>query len=86
LADFKIDGLVKIGYKKLTEKGWTQVSPFMDLKAASDQNSTIDRLTRAGMVTCFLATSALLISALTTEAHQDNSSSNFSLYPQLSSK
>jgi hypothetical protein len=36
----------------------------MDLKAASDQNSTADFLTRAGMAVCFVATGALLIGTL----------------------
>jgi hypothetical protein len=57
----------------------------MDLKTARDQNSTIDRLTRAGMAVCFLATGALLIGALVIDAHNDGPSLT-SLYLQLSSK
>jgi len=36
----------------------------MDLKAASDRNSTADRLALASMMVCFLATGALLIGTL----------------------
>jgi hypothetical protein len=58
----------------------------MDLKAASDQNSTADRLTRAGMVICFLATGALLIGTLAFDKLHDGSDVNFSLSSQLSFK
>lgn len=36
----------------------------MDLKIASDRNSTADRLALASMMVCFLATGALLIGTL----------------------
>ena len=49
----------------------------MDLKAASDQNATADRLTRAGMVICFLATGAILIGTLALDKLHDVSGSDF---------
>jgi hypothetical protein len=36
----------------------------MDLKAVSDQNAKADRLTRAGMVFCFLLTGGILLGML----------------------
>lgn len=58
----------------------------MDLEAASDQNSTADRLTRAGMAVCFLATGALLIWTLAFDKIHDGPDVNFSLSSQLSYK
>jgi hypothetical protein len=84
LQQFKIDALAKVGYKKLTLKDRTRVC-LMDLQAASNQNSTMDRLTRLGMVICFLATGTLLIGALTIDAHGGGgSNSNFAFNPQSS--
>lgn len=48
----------------------------MDLKAASDQNSIVDRLTRAGMVICFVATGALLIGTLALDKFRTDSNLN----------
>lgn len=49
----------------------------MDLKAASDQNSTVDRLTRAGMAICFLATGGLLVGALVFNKLHDDTTLKF---------
>jgi hypothetical protein len=53
----------------------------MDLRSAGKQDATIDRLTRAGMVICFLATGTLLISALSIDAHEGIAGTNFALNP-----
>ncbi len=58
----------------------------MDLKAASDQNSTADTLTRAAMAVCFLATGTLLVGTLAFNALHDGSNWNFSLSTQSSQK
>lgn len=58
----------------------------MDLRAASIQNSTIDRLTRLGMAICFLATGTLLISALTIDVRWAGPNSHFALNPQSSTR
>jgi hypothetical protein len=58
----------------------------MDLKAASDQNSTLDRLTRAGMALCFLATGVLLIGSLAFDTFHDGSGLDFRLPTLLSSR
>ncbi|WP_197077561.1 hypothetical protein [Hyphomicrobium sp. 99] len=44
----------------------------MDLKAASDRNSTADRLALASMMVCFLATGALLIGTLAVTSLDQN--------------
>jgi hypothetical protein len=36
----------------------------MDLKAANDQNARADKLTRIGMLICFLVTGAILLVSL----------------------
>jgi hypothetical protein len=58
----------------------------MDLKAASDQNSIADTLTRVGMILCFLATGTLLIGNLAFNAFHDQSGMNFPLATQLSTR
>jgi len=58
----------------------------MDLKAASDQNATVDRLTRAGMVICFLATGAILIGTLAFDKLHDVSASDFNFSSSSSLK
>ncbi len=58
----------------------------MDLKAGSDQNSTVDRLTRAGMVICFLATGAILIGTLALDKFRTDSNLNSSLFISFSSR
>ncbi|CCB65533.1 protein of unknown function [Hyphomicrobium sp. MC1] len=58
----------------------------MDLKAASDQNSTVDRLTRAGMAICFLASCGLLIGALIFNKLQDDTKLKFPLPVQFTSR
>lgn len=58
----------------------------MDLKAASDQNSTVDRLTRAGMVICFLATGGLLIGALVFNKLHDDTALKFPISTPFTSR
>lgn len=58
----------------------------MDLKAASDQNSTVDRLTRAGMAICFLASSGLLIGALVFNKLHDDTTLKFPLSVPFTSR
>jgi len=36
----------------------------MDLRAANEQNAKADRLTRIGMMVCFLVTGAILLATL----------------------
>ncbi|MFT3730959.1 MAG: hypothetical protein QM780_05950 [Hyphomicrobium sp.] len=49
----------------------------MDLKAARQQNVIADRLTRAGMLICFLATGTLLVGTLAFDALHDPSGPKF---------
>ncbi|MET0638970.1 MAG: hypothetical protein ABWZ19_03020 [Hyphomicrobium sp.] len=56
----------------------------MDLKAASDQNSTADFLTRAGMAVCFVATGALLIGTLMFDQSHAGLNANLTLTRQVS--
>jgi hypothetical protein len=51
----------------------------MNLKAAVDQNTAFDRVTRIGMAICFLSAGIVMIAALTFDTHHQGASSSFSL-------
>jgi hypothetical protein len=58
----------------------------MDLKAANDQNSRFDVLTRTLMAVCFVATGALLIGTLAFDELKRNSSDHAIFFTSMSVK